>query len=61
LVAIAAKHDGIISVYSGQNLIVVSLTGEFPLGQVNHNDQIVREYHGDRLVGVRLVKDVDAR
>ncbi len=61
LVAIAAKHDGMISVYSGQNLIVVSLAGEFPLGQVDHNDQIVREYHGDRLVQVRLVKDVDAR
>jgi hypothetical protein len=59
LVAIAAKHDGMISVHSGQTLIVVSLSGEFPLGLVDHNDQIIREYAGDRLVGVRLVKDVD--
>jgi len=61
LAAIAAKHDGMISVHSGQNLIVVSFAGEFPLGQVDDNDEIIREYSGDRLVGVRLVKAVDAR
>jgi hypothetical protein len=60
-VAIAAKHDGLISVHSGQSLIVLLLTGEFPLGHVDDNDEIIRQYSGDRLVGVRLVKASDAR
>jgi hypothetical protein len=60
LVATAAEHDGMISVHSGQNLIAILPTGEFPLGQGDHNDEIIREYSGGRLVAVRLAKAVDA-
>jgi hypothetical protein len=61
MVAIAAKHGGMISVHSGHNLIVVLPGGEIPLGQADDKDEIIREYLGDQLVGVRLVKAADAR
>ena len=50
-----------ISVSSGQNLIVLSPDEEFPLGEVDERDEIIREYAGSRLVGVRLIKAGDAR
>jgi hypothetical protein len=61
LAALAAKHDGMISVTSGRNLIVVSFEGEFLLGEVGNDDEIIREYSGNRLVGVRLNKNGDVR
>jgi hypothetical protein len=61
LVAIAAEHGGMISVLSGQNLIVILPTGECPLGHVDDTNAIIKEYSGGRLVGVRLAKAVDDR
>ena len=60
LVAIAAEHDGMISVHSGQSLIAILPTGEFPVGQGDPSDEIIREYSGGRLVAVRLAKAVGA-
>jgi hypothetical protein len=56
LAAIAIQHDGMISVHTGRNLIVVAPDGEFALGDVAVEDEIIREFSGDRLVGVRVVK-----
>jgi hypothetical protein len=56
LAAVAAKHDGMISVRSGRNLILVTPEGEFPLGDADYDDEVVREYAGNRLVGARLIK-----
>jgi hypothetical protein len=61
LAAIAAEHDGMILVGSGRNVIVLSPEDEFPLGEVGDHDEIIREYSGRRLVGVRLVKANDVR
>lgn len=58
---IAAKHEGTISVHSGRHLIIISREGEFPLGEAHDKDQIIREYSGNRLIGVRLVKADDPR
>jgi hypothetical protein len=59
LAAIAVKHDGMISVHSGRNLIIVAPEGEFPLGEVADEDEIIREFSGNRLVGVRVIKAED--
>ena len=59
--AIAAKHEGIISVQSGRNLLIVSAEGEFPVGEAGEADEIIRDYSGDRLTGVRVVKAGDVR
>jgi len=56
LAAVAAAHDGIISVCVGRRMTVIAPEGEFPLGEVGNDDQIIREYSGKRLVGIRLVK-----
>ncbi len=56
LAAIAIRHDGIISVHSARNTIVVAPEREFALGEVGDNDEIIREFSGDRLVGVRVIK-----
>ena len=56
LAAIAARHDGLISVNSGRNLIIVAPEREFAVGEVGDQDEIVREYSGDRLVGVQVIK-----
>ena len=58
LAAIAARHDGLISVNTGRNLIIVAPEREFAVGEVAEEDEIVREFSGDRLVGVRVVKAV---
>jgi hypothetical protein len=57
LAAIAAKNEGSVSVRSGRVLIVISPEGEFQLADAGNNDEIIREYTGNRLVGVRLVRD----
>jgi hypothetical protein len=54
--AIAARHDGLISVNSGRNLIIVTAEGEFAVDDVGDQDEIVREYSGDRLVRVQVIK-----
>jgi hypothetical protein len=46
----------LISVNSGRNLIIVAPEREFALGEVADQDEIVREYSGERLVGVRVIK-----
>ena len=56
LAALAAQHDGIVSVQSGRTLIVVAPDNEFAFADAGETDEIVREYAGNRLVGVRLVK-----
>jgi hypothetical protein len=56
LAAIAVQHDGMISVHAGRNLIVVAPDGEFALGDVAVEDEIIREFSGNRLVGVRVIK-----
>jgi hypothetical protein len=56
LAAIAARHDGSISVNSGRNLIIISAEREFALGELGEQDEIVREYSGDRLSGVSVIK-----
>ena len=61
LATTADRHDGMISVVAGRNHIIVSPEGEFPLGAVGHDDEIIREYDGKRLVRVRLVKASDPR
>jgi hypothetical protein len=54
LAAIAAKHEGMITVVAGRNVLVVSVEGEFALGQVGETDEIMRDYTGDRLTAVRV-------
>ncbi len=56
LAAIALRHDGLICVNSGRNLIIVAPEQDFALGEVAEQDEIIREYSGERLVGVRVVK-----
>jgi hypothetical protein len=56
LAAIAVRHDGMISVRTGRNLIVVAPEGEFALGDVDVADELIREFSGSRLVGVRVIK-----
>jgi hypothetical protein len=56
LAATAAHHDGMISVHSGRNLIIVASDGEFPLGEVGNEDEIIREYSGNSLVAARVVR-----
>lgn len=61
LAAVAAKNNGMISVRSGRDSIVLSAEAEFPIGEVGDQDEIIHEYSGERLVGVRLVKAGDPR
>jgi hypothetical protein len=56
LSAIAGQHDGTISIQSGRSFIIVSPDSEFPLGEVRDEDEIIREFAGTRLIGVRVVK-----
>ena len=56
LAAVAARHDGLISVNAGRHLTIVSPEREFALGEVGEQDEIVREYSSDRLIGVRVIK-----
>jgi len=56
LAAIASRHDGMISVHSARNMIVVAPEREFALGEVGEHDEIIQEFTGDRLVGVRVIK-----
>jgi hypothetical protein len=56
LAAVAVQHDGMISVHTGRNLIVVAPAGEFALGEVAVEDEIIREFSGNSLVGVRVIK-----
>ena len=56
LASVAVPHDGLISVCVGRKMTIITPEGEFPLGDVSNDDQIIREYSGKRLVGVRLVK-----
>jgi hypothetical protein len=37
----------------------VAPEGEFPLGEVADRDEIIREFSGNRLVGVRVIKAED--
>ena len=41
---------------AGNRLTLVAPEGEFPLGEVTGDARIVREYSGNRVVGVRIVK-----
>jgi hypothetical protein len=52
----AAPHDGTVIILVGAASTLVSIDGEFPLGIVNDNERIVREFAGKRLVRVRVVK-----
>lgn len=61
LAAIAVRHDGMICVYNGRNLLVVSPEAEFTLGEVADQDEIIREYSGNHLVGVRVIKAGETR
>jgi hypothetical protein len=45
-----------VTVYVGNVLTVISPDREFSLGSVNEDEEIVRDYDGARLVGVRVVK-----
>jgi len=56
MASVAAAHDGIISICVGRSMTIVTPEREFPLGDVSDKDQIIREYSGKRLVGVRIVK-----
>ena len=56
LSAIAEEHDGMVAVQAGRNMIIISPDGEFPLGEVRDEDEIIREFEGRRLVRVRVVK-----
>jgi hypothetical protein len=56
LSAIAEEHDGMVSVQAGRNMIIISPDSEFLLGEVREEDEIIREFEGRRLVGVRVVK-----
>jgi hypothetical protein len=51
----AAKPHGVIVCVTNR-VTMVAPEGEFPLGEVADDDQIVREFSGDRLVSVRLSK-----
>jgi hypothetical protein len=59
LAAIAVQYDGLIAVYGKRTWIVVSPDGEFPIGDASHKDELIREYAGNRLVGVRIAKAQD--
>ena len=61
LAAIAVRHDGMISVHSGRDLIVVAPEGEFALGEVAIEDEVIREFSGNRLVGARVIKTGETR
>ena len=52
----AKRDDGPIMIAAGNRVTVIAPAGEFPLGELSENDQIVREFSGNRLVGVRVVK-----
>jgi hypothetical protein len=52
----AKRDDGPIMIAAGNRVTVIAPEGEFPLGELSENDQIVREFSGNRLVGVRVVK-----
>jgi hypothetical protein len=56
LAAIAARYDGLISVNAGKNCIIVAADCEFAIGAVGDRDEIIREYSGSRLVGVRVIR-----
>jgi hypothetical protein len=61
LAAAADRHGGLISVRSGRNLIVVAPDRDFPLGEAGPDDEMIREYSGNRLTGVRPVRAGEAR
>jgi hypothetical protein len=52
----ARPHDGTVLVCVGNRTTLIMPEGEFPLGEVQDDDRIVKEYAGSRLAGVRLVK-----
>jgi hypothetical protein len=53
---IATAYDGMVIVCVGKRVTLVAVEGEFPLGNVEADDQIARDVSGHRLVGVRVVK-----
>jgi hypothetical protein len=53
---VAEPHDGMVLVCVENVLTLISIHGEFPLGRVDEQDRIERDYDGGRLVGVRVVK-----
>jgi len=52
----AKHHDGTLIVCVGSKMTIVAPEGEFPLGEISDDDQIIRELSGQKLVGVRVVK-----
>jgi hypothetical protein len=45
-----------VSVYVGNVITVISPEREFLVGSVNEDEEIVRDFDGLRLVGVRVLK-----
>jgi hypothetical protein len=52
----AAISQGIVVVYVGKRGTLITPDAEFPLGDVEADDQIVRELSGGRVVAARVVK-----
>jgi hypothetical protein len=52
----AHPHDGTVIISVGAKMTLVAPEGEFPLGEVGDNDRIVREFSGQMLASVRVVK-----
>jgi hypothetical protein len=53
---VAVPHQGMVSVYVGNVITVISPEREFLVGSVNEDEEIVRDFDGLRLVGVRVLK-----
>lgn len=52
----ARPHDGVVIVCVGAKMTIIAPEGEFPLGEVGDDDQIIREFSGQKLVGAKVVK-----
>jgi hypothetical protein len=52
----AKPQDGPIVISVGNRLTVVAAEGEFPVPHLGEDDQMLREFSGNRLVGVRVRK-----
>lgn len=56
LAAVAIRHEGIILVHSSRHTTLIAPDGEFALGEIAENDEIVQEFSGESIVSARLIR-----
>lgn len=56
LAEVAVAHDGIVLVTAGKKRTLIAPEGEFPLGEADEDDRVIREFRGKRLISAHVEK-----